>query len=161
AVQVFVQIRSSGHFPAFPQPDCLFILLHARLLVSSQSFSLYYTTVPRLAGNFFVVPSSAASRSEEGLLIFWGLHLEKEALPTAAVETLPASGLPDQRVLRLLQLQMVHEHALVDGAGVKQKLVVGMAKRGFVSSATPGSRKSLRFWLARIRLESRFRARLS
>ena len=74
--------------------------------------------------------SSSTCRSEESLLVLRGLHLQEIAFIAALVEAGAALWVPDQGVLGLLQLEVIHEELLIHIAAVKDELMDGDGKEG-------------------------------
>ena len=106
------------------------------------------------------MPLSPACLSKQFFLIGRRVDLQQIPLVAAAVEADAPLGIADELELGRLQLEVVHVELLVHAAGVNRNWWVGMANSGRVSSRTPSTSKSSRFWLARIMEDSFFRTRL-
>ena len=74
--------------------------------------------------------SSSTCRSEEGLLVLRGLHLQEIAFIAALVEAGAALRVPDQGIFGLLQLEVIHEKLLIHIAAVEDELMDGDGKEG-------------------------------
>ena len=74
--------------------------------------------------------SSSTCRSEESLLVLRGLHLQEIPFVAALVEAGAALRVPDQGILRFLQLEVIHEEFLVHVAAVEDELMDGDGKEG-------------------------------
>ena len=107
-----------------------------------------------------VPPLPSTCRSEESLLVLWGLHLQEIPLIAALVEAGAALRVPDQGILRFLQLEVIHEEFLVHVAAVKDELMDGDGKEG--ACQLPYSRlgKVLQILAGKEQADSFFRTRL-